>query len=175
MKYVLAMIAALALSAPAFAQDAETSPDGRRVRIEVKDGTVIVRAGEETEETGEAEESESIEIHRKIEEILKRTGEEADDAELPQDIQDMLKRFREQMEEMRKEMEERMKEMLGKIENATDDLESDPDAEVEESEYTSPDGKTHVKIKIVRIRKIVKSGETPEAPETPEKETERKQ
>lgn len=191
MKYAIALLAALALSLPALAQDTETLPDGRKVRIQNKDGSVIIE--EETEEAEETEKPEKIrkelekalddgEIQQRVEEILKRLRERGvkieervEESELPEEFRDMLKRMREQMEEMRKDMEERMKKVREEVEKKGESHTGPDGEEVEEYEHKSADGKTHVKIKIVRIRKSSSDGETPKAPEEPKKETERKQ
>ena len=170
MKYLLALIAAVAFTAPVFAQEAEKR-EVRTVKVRAEGGVTIIEDGEEVETVDEAD------IKKRIEDALRRAGEEVeeiDEAELPEEVRDVLKRFREQMEELRKEFEERMKEIQEDLENGTEDLENDPDAEVEEYEHTSPDGSSTVKVKIVRIRKIVKEGDAPEAPEAP-KTNERKQ
>jgi hypothetical protein len=195
MKYVIALLAALALSAPVFAQEVETLPDGRKVRIEKKDGAVIIEEVEEGEaEKVEEEDSGSDEfekihkilgeddIQKRIEDILKRIGEKSEEAEegleeseLPEEVQDILKRFREQMEEMRKDMEEHLKKAREEMEKHGESHTGPDGEEVEEYEHKSADGKTHGKIKIVRIRKSSSEGESPEAPEQPKKESERKQ
>lgn len=78
--------------------------------------------------------------------------------------------FEKRMEEMRKRHEERFERLRKQME----ELENDPEAEVEEWEETSEDGRSHVKIKIVR--KTGKSESTePETPKEEKKEAERKQ
>jgi len=171
MKYLLALVAALAFAAPAFAQEAEKP---RTVKVTATGGVTIIEE-ESTEECEEIEEGElPEEIREKLKEIedllpdeirealrRAREGKEeaeegVDEAQLPEEIREMLERLREKLENMREELEKKMEE-----------LENDPDAEVEEYEETSPDGSSTVKIKIVRIRKIIKEGEAPEAPEVP--------
>jgi len=199
-KKLLFMFAALAfIAAPLLAQEAETLPDGRKVKIVQKDGVTIIEEVEETEESEESEDSaererskikEVEEVERdlpeEIRDILKRVRvhkeerktdddweEDSDwDGEMPEDFRKTMEEMRKRMEEFRKDHEERFKKIREELEKNAEEWESDPEAEVEE--YESEDGS--VKIKIVRIRKVAKSGEeTPKEPAAPKKETERKQ
>lgn len=209
MKKLLFMFAALAfVAAPLFAQEVETLPDGRKVKIVQKDGvTIIEEVDEESEETEdsaerarkkikEVEEELERDLPEDIAKIFKRVRKDSEerktdneweeeveedgvrikihgwDGEMPEDFKKAMEEMRKRMDEMRKEHEERFKKIREEMEKNAEEWESDPDAEVEE--YESEDGS--VKIKIVRIRKVVKSGDAPEAPkEEPKKETERKQ
>ncbi|MCA8915514.1 MAG: hypothetical protein KDB90_08885 [Planctomycetes bacterium] len=100
--------------------------------------------------------------------------------EMPEEFRKAMDEMRERMEKFRKEADEQFEKMRKEMEDRLgngEDLEDDPDAEVEEYTKEAPDGSWKVHVKI--IRKTSKSGgETPkeEKPaEEPKKETERKQ
>jgi flagellar motility protein MotE (MotC chaperone) len=203
MKRMLAIIAALLpmlAFSPLLAQEVETLPDGRRVKIIQKDGATIieeVKEDEAEEESAEAEELDEVlpaevrELLKRLREKAEKAGEEGDwedieeggvkirirglgkDHQLPEDVKKSLEEMRERFKKMHEELEERMKKMREELEKSAEEWENDPDAEVEEYEKTSPDGSSTVKIKIVRIRKSSKSEDS--TPEAPKKETERKQ
>lgn len=205
MKRMLAIIAALLplfISSPLLAQEVETLPDGRKVRIIQKDGATIieeVKEGEAEEESDEAEELDKV-LPAEVRELIKRLREKAEKAdeegdwedveedgvririrgwgedevpaELPEEVRKAMEEMRERFKKMHEELEARMKKMREEFEKNVEEWENDPDAEVEEYEKTSPDGSSTVKIKIVRIRKSSHSEES--TPEAPKK-AERKQ
>jgi len=204
MKRMLAIIAALLpmlAFSPLLAQEVETLPDGRKVKIIHKDGATII---EEVKE-GEAEEAETEDLDEvlpaEVRDLIKRLREKAEKADeegdwedveedgvkirirgwgedevpaaLPEEVRKAMEEMRERFKKMHEELEERMKKMREEFEKNVEEWENDPDAEVEEYEKTSPDGSSTVKIKIVRIRKSSKSEDS--TPEAPTKDTERKQ
>lgn len=203
MKRMLAIIAALLplfISSPLLAQEVETLPDGRKVKIIQKDGaTIIEEVNEDEAEEAETEDLDEVlpaevrELIKRLREKAEKAGEEGDwedveedgvririrgwgedevPAELPEEVRKAMEEMRERFKKMHEELEERMKKMREEFEKNVEEWENDPDAEVEEYEKTSPDGSSTVKIKIVRIRKSSHSEEsTPEAP----KKAERKQ
>lgn len=204
MKRMLAIIAALLplfISSPLLAQEVETLPDGRKVKIIQKDGaTIIEEVNEDEAEEAETEDLDEVlpagvrELIKRLREKAEKAGEEGDwedveedgvkirirgwgedevPAELPEEVRKAMEEMRERFKKMHEELEERMKKMREEFEKNVEEWENDPDAEVEEYEKTSPDGSSTVKIKIVRIRKSSHSEES--TPEAPKKETERKQ
>lgn len=206
MKRMLAIIAALLplfISSPLLAQEVETLPDGRKVKIIQKDGATIIEEVNEDEDEAEEAETEDLdevlpaevrELIKRLREKAEKAGEEGDwedveedgvkirirgwgedevPAELPEEVRKAMEEMRERFKKMHEELEERMKKMREEFEKNVEEWENDPDAEVEEYEKTSPDGSSTVKIKIVRIRKSSHSEES--TPEAPKKETERKQ
>ncbi|MCB9933168.1 MAG: hypothetical protein H6841_07090 [Planctomycetes bacterium] len=202
MKRMLAIIAALLplfISSPLLAQETETLPDGRKVRIIHKDGATIieeVKEGEtdETEDLDEVLPAEVRELIKRLREKAEKADEEGDwedveeegvkirirgfgegelPAELPEEVRKAMEEMRERFKKMHEELQERMKKMREEFEKNVEEWENDPDAEVEEYEKTSPDGSSTVKIKIVRIRKSSHSEDS--TPEAPKKDTERKQ
>jgi len=204
MKRMLAIIAALLplfISSPLLAQEVETLPDGRKVKIIHKDGaTIIEEVNEDEAEEAETEDLDEV-LPAEVRELIKRLREKAEKAdeegdwedveedgvkirirgfgegelpaELPEEVRKAMEEMRERFKKMHEELEERMKKMREEFEKNVEEWENDPDAEVEEYEKTSPDGSSTVKIKIVRIRKSSKSEDS--TPEAPKKETERKQ
>lgn len=203
MKRMLAIIAALLplfISSPLLAQEVETLPDGRKVKIIQKDGATIIEEVKEGEAEEEAEDLDEVlpaevrELIKRLREKAEKAGEEGDwedveedgvririrgwgedevPAELPEEVRKAMEEMRERFKKMHEELEARMKKMREEFEKNVEEWENDPDAEVEEYEKTSPDGSSTVKIKIVRIRKSSHSEES--TPEAPKKETERKQ
>ena len=212
MKKLLFMFAALAfVTAPLLAQEVETLPDGRKVKITQKDGVTIIEEVNESEEVEEAKDAaerarkkikevedeldrdlpeeirDILERLRGIEDEDRKTDDEWEeeveedgvririhgwDGDMPEEFKKAMEEMRKRMEEMRKDHEEHFKKIREEMEKNAEEWESDPDAEVEE--YESEDGS--VKIKIVRIRKVAKSGDSPEIPEEePKKKSERKQ
>lgn len=101
MKRLIALAAVLGVFAvaPAFAQQVETLPSGKKIKIvEKEDGTVIILpADEEIEEEAESEakkdDAESIEKDFEEAEL-----EDDFDGDLPKDVQDILKRLRKDLE-----------------------------------------------------------------------------
>ncbi|MCB9896224.1 MAG: hypothetical protein H6839_17470 [Planctomycetes bacterium] len=226
MKSLTTVIAALALllCAPAFAQQVETLPSGKRVKIiEKDDGTVIILPADAEDENGEQAEDDAKKTESKPDEEKSHDGDWDDfGGDLPKEVQDLLKRvrvkihgkgeaepgdeaprvkivpwgdgkdmpeemrkameeMRERMEKFRKEADEQFeklrKEMEDQLGKGGDDLENDPDAEVEEYTKEAPDGSWKIHVKIVR-KTSKSSSETPkeEKPaEEPKKESERKQ
>ncbi len=201
MKRMLAIIAALLpmlAFSPLLAQEVETLPDGRKVKIIHKDGaTIIEEVNEDEAEEAETEDLDEV-LPAEVRELIKRLREKAEkadeegdwedveeggvkirirglgkDHEVPEEMKKALEEMRERFKKMHEELEERMKKMREEFEKNVEEWENDPDAEVEEYEKTSPDGSSTVKIKIVRIRKSSHSEES--TPEAPKKETERKQ
>lgn len=204
MKRMLAIIAALLplfISSPLLAQETETLPDGRKVKIIHKDGaTIIEEVNEDEAEEAETEDLDEV-LPAEVRELIKRLREKAEKAdeegdwedveedgvkirirgwgegeepaELPEEVRKAMEEMRERFKKMHEELQERMKKMREEFEKNVEEWENDPDTEVEEYEKTSPDGSSTVKIKIVRIRKSSHSEDS--TPEAPKKETERKQ
>ncbi len=113
---------------------------------------------------------------RGMDDIFKRLKERQRDwQELPErpEFDEAMRRMRQRMEEFRRQHEENVKQMRERFERMRrqaeegdwkewESPEGNADTEVIEREYTSPDGTTRIKVKIVRSTSSQKSSEKSE-------------
>lgn len=100
MKRLVALAAAVGLffAAPAFAQQIETLPSGKKIKIvEKEDGTVIILPIEESADS-EAENTDEDASKSVEEEFDEAEFEDDFDGELPQRVKDLLERLRKDFE-----------------------------------------------------------------------------
>lgn len=179
---ILAALFALLIAAPLAAQDAPAEPKRESIAkvVKIENGKVVELEGEEAEKAIKEVRERMKEFERDMDDQVRKAMEE-----MAKSHEEMEKQIKETMERLLKQhgeegglggaVNKQLREALEKARKAVDAaLKKAGDGDVDiEHEETSEDGRTQVRIKIVR--KVVKSGgaegESPkETPETPKEE-----